>query len=254
MRPGLATTGGPLILGVVGPYARKGVLWDLHRRHYGADGDPLILVARGASRIFNPTLQQRVVDRALAYAVMRRRPPSTWRSFVSGARTNVRRPEKLAAQCLMTVFSIAGFCRYGPAWIIFVCYSDGNQSLGTGAFCGGQRLCRRSSCLGPEHQILFRPIGNSTVILCGPCLLALRQRRDASGPGRCTAHFSSNYRKWAVQPSPSWHASNHREKRLQRQCLHARDQRGTGFKAVQAVLVSSTLTRTGKYHFEALTG
>ena len=48
------------------PYARKGVLWDLHRRHYGADGDPLILVARGASRIFNPTLQQRVVDRALA--------------------------------------------------------------------------------------------------------------------------------------------------------------------------------------------
>ena len=29
-------------------------------------GDPLILVAQGASRVFNPSLPQRVVDRALA--------------------------------------------------------------------------------------------------------------------------------------------------------------------------------------------
>jgi hypothetical protein len=41
VRPGLATTGGPLIL-ASSPYARRGVLWEVHRRHYGADGDPLI--------------------------------------------------------------------------------------------------------------------------------------------------------------------------------------------------------------------
>jgi hypothetical protein len=64
VRPGLATTGGPLIL-ASSPYARRGVLWEVHRRHYGADGDPLILVAQGASRTFNPSLSQRVVDRAL---------------------------------------------------------------------------------------------------------------------------------------------------------------------------------------------
>jgi hypothetical protein len=64
VRPGLATTGGPLIL-ASSPYARRGVLWEVHRRHYGADGDPLILVAQGASRTFNPSLPQRVVDRAL---------------------------------------------------------------------------------------------------------------------------------------------------------------------------------------------
>jgi hypothetical protein len=63
-RPGLATTGGPLII-ASSPYARKGVLWDVHRRHYGADGDPQILVAQGTSRDFNPSLPQRVVDRAL---------------------------------------------------------------------------------------------------------------------------------------------------------------------------------------------
>jgi hypothetical protein len=61
---GLATTGGPLIL-ASSPHARRGVLWEMFKRHYGAGGDPLILVAHGASRTLNPTLPQRVVDRAL---------------------------------------------------------------------------------------------------------------------------------------------------------------------------------------------
>lgn len=64
VRPGLATTRGPLII-ASSPYARTGVLWEMHRRHYGAGGDPLILVAQGGSRDFNPTLPQSVVDRAL---------------------------------------------------------------------------------------------------------------------------------------------------------------------------------------------
>jgi hypothetical protein len=37
----------------------------LFKRHYGPDGDPLTLVAYGASRTFNPSLPQRVIDRAL---------------------------------------------------------------------------------------------------------------------------------------------------------------------------------------------
>ena len=65
VRPGLATTGGPLII-ASSPYAKRGVLFETYRRHYGADGDPLILVAKGTSREFNPSLSQRVVDRALA--------------------------------------------------------------------------------------------------------------------------------------------------------------------------------------------
>ncbi|HEY5131758.1 MAG TPA: hypothetical protein VIJ35_31445 [Bradyrhizobium sp.] len=64
VRPGRATTRGPLII-ASSPYARRGVLWDAHRRHYGPDGDPMILVAQGASRDFNPSLPQSVVDRAL---------------------------------------------------------------------------------------------------------------------------------------------------------------------------------------------
>jgi hypothetical protein len=63
-RPMLATTGGPLII-ISSPYAKRGELWELHRRHYGPEGHPLVLVAQGASRDFNPTLPQSVVDRAL---------------------------------------------------------------------------------------------------------------------------------------------------------------------------------------------
>jgi hypothetical protein len=47
------------------PYARRGVLWDLYSRHYGPQGDPAILVAVGASRVFNPTLKEAVVTRAM---------------------------------------------------------------------------------------------------------------------------------------------------------------------------------------------
>jgi hypothetical protein len=64
VRPGLSTTNGLLCI-VSSPYAKKGVLWELHRRHYGPQGDAAILVARGTSRDFNPSLPQSVVDRAL---------------------------------------------------------------------------------------------------------------------------------------------------------------------------------------------
>ena len=64
VRPGLATTNGLLAI-ISSPYARRGVVWDAWRCHYGPAGDPLILVAHGVSRTFNPSLPQSVVDRAL---------------------------------------------------------------------------------------------------------------------------------------------------------------------------------------------
>lgn len=65
LRPAMATTGGMLMV-ISTPYARRGELWETYRRDYGAAGDPLILVAKGPSRAFNPTLPQKVIDRALA--------------------------------------------------------------------------------------------------------------------------------------------------------------------------------------------
>jgi hypothetical protein len=59
------TTRGPLVI-ASSPYARRGVLWDAFRKHYGPTGDPLILVARGASRDLNPSLPQSAIDREYA--------------------------------------------------------------------------------------------------------------------------------------------------------------------------------------------
>jgi hypothetical protein len=52
VRPCLATTGGPLVA-ISSPHARKGILWEAFNRDYGPNGDPQILVAKGATLEFN---------------------------------------------------------------------------------------------------------------------------------------------------------------------------------------------------------
>jgi hypothetical protein len=64
VRPSLSTTGAPLII-ITTPYAQRGEVFNIYRRHFGAKGDPLVLVAQGGSRDFNPTLPQKVIDRAM---------------------------------------------------------------------------------------------------------------------------------------------------------------------------------------------
>lgn len=62
-RPSLLTMGGMLVV-ISSPYARRGELFRTWRSDFGPDGDPLILVAGGASKTFNPTLPQREIDKA----------------------------------------------------------------------------------------------------------------------------------------------------------------------------------------------
>lgn len=63
VRPALATTSGLLAI-ISTPYSKTGATWAAFNRDYGPNGDPHILVATGPSRTFNPSLPQRVVDRA----------------------------------------------------------------------------------------------------------------------------------------------------------------------------------------------
>ena len=83
IRPGLATTRGPLFL-ISSPYARRGELWELYRKHYGPAGDPSIRVAQGSSRDFNPTLPQSLIDRA-----MERDPASASAEYLAQFRTDI---------------------------------------------------------------------------------------------------------------------------------------------------------------------
>jgi hypothetical protein len=56
-RPGLLTTNGPIIT-ISSPYAKRGVLWEAFKKHFGPNGSPLVLVARGSTRAFNPTISE----------------------------------------------------------------------------------------------------------------------------------------------------------------------------------------------------
>lgn len=82
-RPALATTGGPLIK-ISSPYGRRGVLYDDFARNYGPAGDPKLLVVKAPSRVMNPTLPQRVVDRA-----MLRDPAAASAEYLAEFRTDV---------------------------------------------------------------------------------------------------------------------------------------------------------------------
>jgi len=65
LRPALATTGG-LLACISSPHAKRGELYSTFRRHFGAGGDPRILVAKAPSRTMNPSLPASVVERAYA--------------------------------------------------------------------------------------------------------------------------------------------------------------------------------------------
>jgi hypothetical protein len=63
IRPGMAQFPNAMLLCASSPYARRGALWDAHRRHYAKDGDP-VLVWQADTRSMNPTVSQTVIDEA----------------------------------------------------------------------------------------------------------------------------------------------------------------------------------------------
>jgi hypothetical protein len=63
IRPALATVPGSVLLCASSPYARRGALYEAHRKHYAKDGP--VLIWKSETRVMNPTISDRVVDEAL---------------------------------------------------------------------------------------------------------------------------------------------------------------------------------------------
>lgn len=61
--PGLATTDG-LLIGISSPWAKRGLLYGKYQKHFGQPGD--VLVVKGPTTLFNPTLNPQVIADALA--------------------------------------------------------------------------------------------------------------------------------------------------------------------------------------------
>ena len=60
-RQGMLTTRG-MVVTISSPYAKRGVLWNAYKKHFGPDGSPLVLVAKGTTRDFNPLIDQADID------------------------------------------------------------------------------------------------------------------------------------------------------------------------------------------------
>jgi hypothetical protein len=62
--PSLATIAGSMLIGISTPYRRSGLLYTRWKDFSGQDDDD-VLVVHGASRAFNPTLPEKIVEDAL---------------------------------------------------------------------------------------------------------------------------------------------------------------------------------------------
>lgn len=63
LRPGMASIPEALLVGISSPYARRGELWRAYERHYGRDGDP-VLVWQADTTSMNPSVDGDVIAAA----------------------------------------------------------------------------------------------------------------------------------------------------------------------------------------------
>jgi hypothetical protein len=61
IRPAMATIPGSMLLAASSPHARKGTLWEAHRRYHGKDDAP-VLVWQATTREMNPSVSQSYID------------------------------------------------------------------------------------------------------------------------------------------------------------------------------------------------
>jgi hypothetical protein len=62
IRPGMINIPGSMLLCASSPYARRGALFDAHRKHFGQDSN--VLVWQAGTRTMNPSVPQAIIDNA----------------------------------------------------------------------------------------------------------------------------------------------------------------------------------------------
>lgn len=64
LRPSMATVPGSMLIGISTAYARKGILYEVYRRHYGKDSKN-VLVWKATTREMNPTVPEKFIKDAM---------------------------------------------------------------------------------------------------------------------------------------------------------------------------------------------
>jgi hypothetical protein len=83
LRPGMSTIPNAMLLCASSPYAKRGVLYEAHRKHFARDHDP-ILVWQAATREMNPSVPQSFID-----AEVERDPASAQAEYFAKFRSDI---------------------------------------------------------------------------------------------------------------------------------------------------------------------
>jgi hypothetical protein len=137
LRPGMATIPGAMLLCASSPYAQRGALFDAWRKHFGKDGDP-VLVWQAPTKTMNPTVPQHVIDAALEAD-----PSAAAAEYLAQFRTDV---ESFVSRDVVDAAVVPGRHELprtnGVRYVGFVDPSGGSNDAMTLAIChlGGERV------------------------------------------------------------------------------------------------------------------
>ncbi|MCJ2068591.1 hypothetical protein MKK75_07190 [Methylobacterium sp. J-030] len=167
LRPAMATIPGAMLLCASSPYARRGALYDAHRRHFGKDGSP-VLVWQAATRVMNPTIPQSVIDEALE-----RDLPSASAEYLAQFRSDV---ESFVAREVVEAATPPGVVEKAP--ITSITYS---------AFCDPSGGASDSMTLAIGHREDERVV-----------LDAVRERKAPFSPEAVVLEFSDLLKRYGL--------------------------------------------------------
>lgn len=125
LKPMLVTTRGLLMI-ITSPYSRRGVVFKYHSRYFGK-ADPSTLVAQGASRDFNPTIDQSEIDEALEedYAAAQAEWLGQFRSDI----------ESFVSQEAVMACVVVGLNEIAPELgVTYSCFIDASTGAGGDSF------------------------------------------------------------------------------------------------------------------------
>ena len=122
IKPGMATIPGAMLLCASSPYARRGALFDAHRKHFGKDNDP-ILVWQADTRTMNPTVPQSVIDEA-----MERNPASAAAEYGAEFRRDIE--SLIAIEAVRACVSARVYERAPQYDIIYYAFCDPSRGSG----------------------------------------------------------------------------------------------------------------------------
>jgi hypothetical protein len=131
IRPAMATVPGAVLLAASSPYARRGVLYQAHRDHFGKDGP--ILVWQAPTRTMNPSVPKRII--AEAYE---RDPSSAAAEFGAQFRSDIEAfIDRIAVEAVVIAKRLELPPIEGESYVAFCDPSGGRQDSMTLAIAHG---------------------------------------------------------------------------------------------------------------------